>query len=373
MKIGIITILKVDNYGADLQAYATQAILNKMGYDAEIIDYLFYKHHHHKKTSLSRPVFKMSLKKRIREFLYPIIEKYRNRNNLSRVVRDDKYRDFENNNISFSQTYDSIESLYSAEMDYDIYISGSDQIWNPGIYSSLKPYFLDFAPNDKTKIAYASSFGVQSLLPEMKKVYREALTKFKHIGVRELSAVEILRDIGIKANHVLDPTLLLDCSDWRSVATKVDNLPDSYVLLYEITPSPEINEIGRKIAMERGMKVVKICKNTSSDSNELAISDAGPGQFIYLFDHASFVVTNSFHGTAFAINFQKQFLVVTPQRKNNNSRQQSLLKLFDISDRIISDSSDIKSAITIDFQKVNAILDAEREKSINFLKTAING
>lgn len=135
-KIGIITILKVNNYGAELQAYATQATLNKMGYDAEIIDYLFYKNPMAKHTRGSRTEFSHSVKKRFAEWLYPLIHKPSA--NKTRTIR---FESFHKHNTRLSPTYRCAEELYDAKMPYDVYMVGSDQVWNPGSYTSLRPYF----------------------------------------------------------------------------------------------------------------------------------------------------------------------------------------------------------------------------------------
>ena len=154
MKVGIITILKVNNYGAELQAYATQAALKKLGYEAEIIDYLFYKNPNHKPTRRSRPMFSHSLVVKVKERLYPIIERLRSaRNKKSQQLRKQRFEMFHRDNTSMSATYHIIDELYAAKMDYDVYLTGSDQVWNPNIYSSLDPYFLDFAPKESKRIS----------------------------------------------------------------------------------------------------------------------------------------------------------------------------------------------------------------------------
>ena len=137
MKIGIITILKVNNYGAELQAYALQRVLNLLGYDAEIIDYLFYKNPQHKKTIRSKPNFRFGIKKIFVERLYPIYVKIKMfLNSKNENVRKQRFALFHKKNTRLSKTYKTIDELFEAKMDYDIYMVGSDQVWNPGIYSS---------------------------------------------------------------------------------------------------------------------------------------------------------------------------------------------------------------------------------------------
>lgn len=378
MKIGIITILKVNNYGAELQAYATQTILNKLGYNAEIIDYLFYKNKGFKKTKRSHPSIQFPLKKRILETIFPIFNKIKSlpyRKIIS--LREKKFNDFHLHNTLLSKTYKSVDQLYKECQNYDVYMSGSDQIWNPYIYSSLDPYFLDFAPEGKRRIAYGSSFGVSSIPEYAKNYYKEHLLKYHAIGVREQNAVEIVHQLcGKKAQWVLDPTMLLDATDWMKVSATPDiALPEKYILIYELTTCPYILKLAKYISNIKGMPIIRLCKSVvpeDKDTNITDITDAGPAEFISLFHGASYIVTNSFHGAAFSINFNKQFYVITPARKTNNSRQRSILKLFNIENRLLEENSPLPEIIDISYQNVNNILFSEREKSIKFLTEAIN-
>ncbi len=132
MKIGIITILKVENYGAELQAYATQAILKKLGYDAEIIDYLFYKNPGHNKTKASSPVLQFSFHTKLKEWLYPKITSFKSiLNRKTKKRRTQRFIEFHTQNTSLSETYSSIDKLFSSMMNYDVYITGSElcSIW----------------------------------------------------------------------------------------------------------------------------------------------------------------------------------------------------------------------------------------------------
>lgn len=378
-KIGIITILKVNNYGAELQAYATQKALQLMGYDAEIIDYLFYKNPLHKRTKMSAPIAKMSIKKHLQELLFPIIANWKTRNfREAQEARNKKFEQFHADNTKQSECYDTINKLMAAQLDYDVLMSGSDQVWNPGVYSSLDPYLLRFGTEKMKRVAYASSFGVSILPEDMKAYYRESLQNYNAIGVREDKAVELVKCVsGCDAQLVLDPTLLLTKDQWLEVAKPVDVLPqEPFVLIYELIPVPYVKELARYVSEKTGMPIVRLCKNASVEDMEpeiINVIDAGPSEFLTLFDKAGFVVTNSFHGTAFSINFGKQFYTVIPKGKSNNSRQQSILKLFRCEDRMIVEGSVMPELRPMDFATVLSCLDIERDKSMNYLKKAING
>lgn len=374
MRIGIITILKVNNYGAELQAYALQAVLKKLGNDAEVIDYLFYKNRKHIKTKRSKPLFKFGLKKRMAEKLYPILTQMREHRSEAYIRREANFEKFHCQNTSLSETFATIDELYASCPDYDVYVSGSDQVWNPGIYSSVLPYLLDFAPEGKRRIAYASSFGVGSLPADARTVYQKMLSKYAAIGVRESSGVDIVRSLGLNAVNVLDPTLLLDKEDWMKVSVNPDGLPAEYILIYEITSSPYLANVAKEVASRMNIPMVRICRSASKEDNDAVnVLDAGPAEFLSLMRHAAFVVTNSFHGTAFSINFQKPFFVVTPSRKDNNSRQKNLLNLLGLSHRLLMEGDPVPTDMAIDYCDATCRLNEEREKSINFLTSAING
>lgn len=381
MRIGIITILKVNNYGAELQAYATQAVLHRLGHDAEIIDYLFYKNPEHEATELSKPVFKFGWKKRIAEWLYPKLEKLKTgKNSEYQRRRTERFEQFHRTNTRMSRTYKTVDDLYMNASDYDIYMTGSDQVWNPGIYSSLEPYLLTFAPKGKKRITYASSFGVSKLPEKCVPFYAERLKCMDAIGVREEQAVQLVKEVsGKKAEWVLDPTLLLNAADWRRIAEKTDVPEGGYILLYELTPCPYIKKLALYLSgLLKGKTIVRICKQAVREDEEadiINITDAGPAEFLYLFSKASMVITNSFHGTAFSINFQRPFYTVLPLRKQNNSRQRSLLKLFGLADRLLVEGDSFPEAteLMIDYTSVDNILVRERAKSIHFLEESVNG
>jgi hypothetical protein len=378
-KIGIITILKVNNYGAELQAYATQKALQLMGYDAEIIDYLFYKNPRHKRTKMSAPTAKMSIKKRLQEFLFPIMANWKARHyRKAQEMRNAKFEQFHKDNTKLSVCYDTLDKLKAAKLDYDVLVSGSDQVWNPGIYSCLDPYLLRFGTEKMKRIAYASSFGVSSLPEDVKEYYKEALQAYSAISVREDKAVDIVKRVsGCNAQLVLDPTLLLNKDQWLEVAKPVENLPgEPFVLIYELSNIPYIKQVAKYISEQTGMPIVRICKNASVEDSEkdiINIIDAGPAEFLYLLNKAGYVVTNSFHGTAFSINFNKQFYTIIPKGKSNNSRQRSILKLMACEDRMLIEDSAMPEIKVCDTKKVSMILQNEREKSMNYLKTAIDG
>lgn len=378
VKVGVITIVNVDNYGAELQAFATVKTLQKMGYKAELINYPFYKDPRHKATKSSKPVFAIPFKRKLVEWISPKLNYWRNNFLNAAVTKQRKYSfaQFHKDNTAFSREYRTIDGLYEANMHYDAYIVGSDQVWNPYNNTSLDPYFLKFAPKDKKRIAYASSFGVSRLPDYTHAYYKDALQNLTDVGVREENAVMMVRDVADKqAEWVLDPTLLITGYEWDKYAKEVKGVPEKYVLIYEPSVCPYVKILAKHIAKIIGVKVVRLGMNKASDDDITDVLVAGPAEYLWLFRHAAFVVTDSFHGTAFSINMNKNFFTVNLARRHNGSRKTSLLKLVGMSERLMEENAPLPGSerLNVDFTNANKLLIDAREKSLNFLKKAIDG
>lgn len=378
-KIGIITIVKVNNYGAELQAYALQKKLNLLGYDAEIIDYLFYKNKAHIKEKISRPFYPYPIKKKIKEFLEPWYHKIRCLPYWKNKQKREKAFDlFHKKHTRFSSIcYRSYSQLYQNPPIYDVYCVGSDQVWNPGCYTNLNPYFVSFAPRGKKRISYASSFGVKVLPQHAQEKYKDLLLQMDAISVREDAGVDIVNEIsGRDAVKVADPTLLLTTDDWLEIAN-YDKVPtDKYILLYVLKDSDYIKQKALEIGREQGLKVVRICKEAYKQDKKtdgiIDILDAAPDDFLGLFSKAEIVLTNSFHGTVFSIMFRQEFYTVMKRGVENNSRQLSLLKTLNI-DRIRYENDGLTEGLPIQWENVHDRLDKFRKDSLNYLINAIDG
>lgn len=366
-RIGIITIQKCDNFGADLQAYALGAKLHNMGYDAENIDYLFYKHPRHSKSGgMEKPVLPISLVNKIKERLLPVLQAIKGKRNSDAVrERHDRFDEWFRQNVKVGREYRSVKSLYDDPPKYDVYMVGSDQVWNPRLYSNIKPYFLDFVPSGAKCVSYASSFGVSELPGGVFYKYKQWLKRFAYIGLREKKGEEIVKamTLGVEVKHVVDPTLLLTAEEWGCVANrKVETPMGGYVLLYDLIASEETVALARKLAAVHGWKVVRIGDGAH-----------GPGEFLGLFAKASAVVTNSFHGTVFSILNQKPFYTVIPRTMTNASRIESLVDSMGLRSRMLRyDAIDgINDFETIDWAEVGARLEALRKESVDFLIRSI--
>lgn len=379
MKIGIVTILNVNNYGAELQCCALYRKLHKMGYDAEVINYLFGIHPMHEFKGERRTV-SISVKQIIKVKLLPIVQNlfclfYKK----NKEIRNRRFDEFHATYNHLTKTvYPSVKSLCEAHFNYDVICVGSDQVWNYMKGYSLEPFFVCFAKKDVKKISYGSSIGLSSLSKEAKHVFKDALSNFSHLSVREQQASDLLggilqRDIDV----VLDPTLLLDNKDWLEVAQYGLCPTGKYVLVYIVTIKPcnYVLELARYIAKKRNLRIVRICRDAypeHSGNDVLEIMTAGPSDFVGLFSRAEFVVTNSFHGTVFAINFSKPFYSVIKKHHSTNSRLTSILEKLGLRERIVSVGDAFPEICDIDYTVPIQKLNKERLHSLIFLRMALD-
>lgn len=383
-RIGIITIVKVNNYGAELQAYATLRILILLGYDAELIDYIYYKSWNFKDTQLSRPLIPMGPKGKLIYWL-----KYRVVNAVVETIlplvnghvkrRKNRFDLFHRKNSRFSRRYGSMDELYQNAPDYDVYMTGSDQVWNPFASSSIEPYFLTFAPLGKRKVSYAASFGVSEIQDALKDKYRQWLSDYNAIAVREENGRNCIKQLlGKDSEWVIDPTLLLGKREWMKVAEIYPCMPKHYVLIYQLADSIAIENLALRIGKKKGLPVYRVCKRAYCVHTTLSIInilDAGPAEFISLIANADYLITNSFHGTAFAINLSVPFYTIVSAERKNNSRMESLLGLVKLKERLVKDDvgvEEIDITSKVDFVSVQVLLQKEREKSEEYLKGVIS-
>ena len=381
-KIGIITILKCNNFGAELQAYATQKKLNLMGYDVEIIDMLYYKHPDFKKTKSSKPFVEQTMKERVVEFvkfsiLNPIIYNIVPLFSKNMRTRNRKFNAFHEKNTKLSETYRSIDQLYCKCNEYDAYVVGSDQVWNPGTGMNIEPYFLTFAPEGKKRISYASSFGVTSIPTQYTDKFKKLLNGLDFISVREAAGVKIVEEVAQrKAELVLDPTLLLNKEEWKECSSGYNPNSKGYVLIYEVHPSEKIQQLALDYAHKNNLPVYRVGVRGMFNWETKGITnlvDIGPADFVSLFENADIVFTNSFHGTAFSVNLGKNFYTVLSKAGKKNSRMTSLLSIMGLDSRIVYQEDDEKvSYEKYNVSKVQELLNAEREKSVDYLRTALN-
>ena len=382
-KVGIITIVNVNNYVAELQAFATFRKLQLMGYNAEIINYLYYKDWRYIDSKMSRSFNSMSIKGKIIYFAKYRVASFVLNKILPLICKDVKQRianfnSFHQHNTRFSKLYKSMKDLYTDTPIYDVYMVGSDQVWNPNASSSIEPYFLTFAPHSALTVSYASSFGVSKIENNsIANRIKLGLSSIKTISVRESSGVNLVKELtGRTAQLVCDPTLLLNKSEWTMFMKPVSNMPQRYVLIYQLSESDAIVKLATRIGKQEQIPVYRICKRAfkvKKDKGVVNILNAGPSEFLSLITNASFIITNSFHGTAFSINFDVPFYTVVSAKKKNNNRMESLLDYVGLGKRIVKDDVDITNLPIVGYD-VNATqlkLKSFRLESEKFLEDAL--
>ena len=314
--VAVITIHFGTNHGSVLQAFALSNYLSSIGYNTKIIDYVPQRY----------KVWNNLVQRKSGRYSLPVILAYypvavckglRVRNIFARFVME---------NLNLTKRYSSREELVSAPPKADIYITGSDQVWNDDYNGNNEfSYYLDFVEDGAKRIAYAASFGKEDILENdrLSKI-KSYLQSFDAISVRESDAQNILSKIEIGAVHVVDPVFLRTQQQWRDFGTRFAK-KEPYTLVYVMDGIyDELLNYAQKIKEETGNRVYAVAFKKIKDKRiDKCFYLASPKDFVGLVDNSDIVVTNSFHGTAFSILFQKKFITVGKEKYN--SRMLSLL------------------------------------------------
>lgn len=371
MKIGIITFHFVENYGALLQAYALQRYLQQLGHSVEIINY--------QPDWVERGGrFRLPISKRaVHADLVIAYQKLtRFKAFLSGKCLHPLFSDFRSHYLAESKReYRTLKALRKDPPQCDVYVCGSDQIWNPSVQVGLDPaYFLDFG--SARRVAYAASFGRDDVEDSYHDVLRELLGKFHAIGAREKSGLELVEQLsGKRPAWVPDPVLLL--SDYDEI-TELPNRDRDYLMSYVLRSGEGIGDVQQHIADCLDIEVVvpyNRQRRWKGVGTEVVCS---PGQWLGLIKSAQVVVTNSFHGTVFSILFRKPFVTVAlPGSKAGlNERMVSMLDRLGLSDRMLQQISDehVMNILNeeIDWAQVSEKLAEWRSEAKVFLESAMN-
>lgn len=357
-KIAIITCGREPNYGACLQALATQKKVAELGYEAELMNYSFMDEKSYlpfRQKSL-RSFASVMLFYSLRKSLHIAFERFRN-----------KYMKYNDEKLYTSFDFRRICS------EYDAFMVGSDQVWNPDLGIDVDITLLRFYESGPRRLSYASSFGVTSLAEQMKPIYRDALSQFESISTREVSNKQLVKELTNRDSVVsLDPTMLLTADEWRPYEEKSE-IDEPYVLIYDMRHSPMVMETAKKLAEQKGCQVVALSRIVIRDKKIRTLYGVSPGQFLYLIKNAAAVVTDSFHGTVFSITYQKEFYsYCSAQGMKIGSRITDILSLLGLENRLIHD--DIKPKFSsIDYGGVIHLLNQMRTVSLNYLKKMLAG
>ena len=362
-KIGIITFHNAHNHGAMLQVYALQKILSKK-YDVEIINFLNpLIEKSYKTIQISHNNFSSFIKSICSSSIYFFQTKKRRKNFIN----------FSNKYLKISKTYNSELELKNNPPQKDIYITGSDQVWNYTLTNGLSDiYTLNFGNKYTKRISYAASIGVSELPKNLKEIYGKKLSIIDNISVREMQAQKVLSELIEKEIFVvLDPTLLLTRNEWEKLISNMPAEKQKYIFVYGIGKQSKLYDIVNYISKNTGIKIIPFNKTNGKYKNIYKKGYSyGPIEFLNIIKNAEYTIVRSFHGMVFSILFHKKFFVIPDE--TTNSRMYDLLNKLGLEDRIINDIDDIKDINReIDYGLVDKIIKKEREKSLNFLKNAI--
>lgn len=379
MKIGILTQPLYNNYGGILQNYALQKILKDMGHEVWTIDRRYERMPLYVRYgSVAKRIIKNILGKRVPLRAWTTKEE--------EVKISTHTHRFIKENIQQTKSIYSTKEIVQIQKQYnfDTFIVGSDQVWRPQYSPRLTNYFLDFVEKDQNvkKIAYAASFGVDywEYSKKEKKKCANLVKKFDAISVREDSAIEICKTyLGVEAVQVLDPTLLLDKTDYIHLVEK-DNVPKNKgkLFVYILDRTKEKDEIVKELSNYKKIDPFEVMPVKSFDEVgvkklEQCIFPAVT-EWLRAFMDAEFVITDSFHGTVFSIIFEKPFLIIG-NKDRGLTRFTSLLNLFRLENRLIYSSNELTNYSiidkAIDYSHVNSLHQEEKEKSINFLSSSL--
>ena len=365
MVVNVITRHAPTNYGSLLQAIATQRVIMKLGHECRIINYI-----PKCETGVRMAITQLEQKTKwrrnpIKKAIYLMVAE------PETLLMDRKFLAMRKKYLLMGPccaTTGELKKLYAEKKD-EVFLTGSDQVWGPISTGHYDPtYFLDFVPKSSRKLAFAASFGKAIFDEQTLKEYGVLLKKYDSLAVRENVAVELLKKMDISAKQVLDPTLLMDADAW-SEYVKPMKKPEKYVLVYQIHANSDLDHYAVKFAEKAELPLLRV--------SPLLHQAKRSGKFVYcpdisgfldLVKNAAYMVTDSFHGTAFAINFNTQFVEVLPNT-GTSSRNQSILELTGLTDRIVRDLNDFSYIDQeIDFKEANEKIGTSRIESIRVLE-----
>ena len=359
-KIGILTIYDLSNYGNRLQNYASVKYLEIMGIQADslLVDYKSFTMCAKlviRKLRGAKPVKDCNLIQESTEHISLLEPLERKRYEL--------FREFTYKYIPPSY-YKCLGCFVPLKLrKYDAFLVGSDQVWNPNINQAKEWAFLGFAPRRK-RIAWCASFGCDNITD--KNVICN-LNKIYSFSVREEAGAKIIKDLtGRDATVLVDPTMLLTQEEWRKVSKKPIGAKEGYILTYFL--SPKCDEAKAKLEENRGDKEVYELLN----SDDKVAGTAGPSEFLWLFDHADLILTDSFHACVFSFLFNKPFIVYDRNwdKENMNSRLETLLSKFHLERKYVNSGLD-NDIWEHDYSEGYVQLEIERQKAVDFLKKAL--
>lgn len=358
--VGIITWHHYPNFGSALQAFALQYSIEKLGYDAKIINY-------------RNPKFGVPTQSTI--ILKTFLAK-----TLGRLPGKVGCR-FKYASILFSYRYHKqtklvydTEALGRVSGCFDVIVCGGDQIWAPNVFNPI--YMASFAGDDQRRISYAASIGLNEIPDSLVSQYRHHLMKLFSIGVRETTGELLLKNrCNLASTVVLDPTLLVSVAKYRKMERRVYNINKPFIFCYFLKENNDYEERVKAFAIKHNLQILGVSSREEDNSWLFLLSDLGADEFLWLVDNAEYVLTDSYHGTIFSLLFHKKFWSIERFNPDDpicqNSRILQLKEYFSIENQIVRSTDDIIDDFEYDFDIFEEQLSILREKSINYLSKSL--
>lgn len=367
-RIGTITFHASYNYGSCLQAYALQEYIKKIcqeNCEYKIINL---------RTNIQKDLYKnLFQKKGIKNLLNKIIYITAKKDFEK---KDEKFEKFITEKLNITKEYNSLKEIEESKLNFDYYISGSDQLWNLNALDFDWANYLEFVYKGK-KISYAASFGpkVQSWSNDEKKRIKEDLLKYDYISVREQGSFNNVKKLtGLEPEINVDPTMLLTKAEWEDIIPDKPIINNDYILLYNLKGDKEILKIAKEVSKKLKLPIIVTKKgfNVELIYGFKKKYDVGPIEFLNLLKNAKLVLSSSFHGTVFSIIFNKPFFAINGAK---DFRIHTLLEKMNLKDRTIEIDNieeKCKKAYNISFDESLKLLEAERLRSEKYLKKALD-
>lgn len=360
-KIGIATLYYNNrNYGANLQTFALCKMIEQLGCDVEVISYRNCTKAHRLFSDIKQSFIRRSGR-------CPQIE------DRNRAI--DRF----NNTIPHSQLY-YINTIYRANMQYDCFVTGSDQVWNPGWINQYLS--LEFVDPSKRRVAYAASTGKISLNSEQRLKIKRAIEATDIISLREKESIPSLQELTEKKiEYVLDPTMLLTADDWNDICS-ARIIREGYLFCYFLCDNENLRKVADAYAKQRNLKIVTLpylngaYRKADDSFGDYQLFKVSPEDFLSLIRHASFVMTDSFHAAVFSHIYEREFVVSSSINNEMGCRMVSLTELFGTGNRYIKDHDLITLEILTNLEQLplqfnRVAYESMRKKSLDYLERAL--
>lgn len=379
--VGILTTFRQTNFGSVLQAYSLQKVIENLGYEAKVIDYKYPNEFHRARCNRFKTPPPLTLSKKIKILVKTLLEIL----GLRPIPKMKLLNRFIDNEMCCTDYYPTHDSIHRNPPQFDIYVSGSDQIWNPNTMYGDMTYLFDFAPDGAKIISYSSSFSCDYVPEQYIEDYKKYLARYSAISVRESNGIRLAESLTGRNDikHVLDPTLLLNKEQWLKLAAKSRKLktPPKYILCYMLAytynPEEKMKELLKYVQDKYQLPIITLSRINQWDGDTMIRIEKkqsiGCYEFLDLIDKAEIIVTSSFHGTAFAINFGKPFLALQNGKSNSDDRISSLLPMVKLDSQLVTTETHLSDNISPYYDAVKAIdkLNQIRKSSISFLKNSL--